>query len=61
MERKWTERKYQVQDNATVELKYLKYIVTQISFQNYYYLVHITNLMAQGGWAIIIICVFIQN
>ena len=34
MERKWTERKYHVQDNALVELKDVKCIVTQINSQH---------------------------
>ena len=59
--RKWTERKYHVQDNASVELKDVKFIATQINFQNYYFVVHIPNLMAQEGWVSIIICVLIQN
>ena len=38
-----------------------KCIVTQINSQNYPSMVHIPNLMVQGGWESIIICVFIQN
>ena len=49
MERKWTERKYHVQDNALVELKYVKCIVTQINSQHYPFVFHIPNFMAQRG------------
>ena len=49
MEIKWIERKYHVQDNAAVELKDLKFIVTQINSQNYPFVFHIPNRMAQGG------------
>ena len=49
MERKWIERNYHVQDNASVELKDVKIIVTQINSQHYPSVVHITNLMAQWG------------
>ena len=61
MERKWTEIKYHVQDNASVELKDVKCIVTQINSQHYPSVVQIPSLMVQGGWASIIICVLIQN
>ena len=61
MERKWTEIKYHVQDNAAVELKDVRCIVTQNNSQDYYFLVHIPNLMVQEVWVSIIICVLIQN
>ena len=48
MERKCTEKKYHVQYNASVELKDLQFIVTQISSQHYPSVVHLPNLMAQG-------------
>ena len=38
-----------------------KCIVTKINPENYNLVVHIPNLMAQGGWVSIIICVLIQN
>ena len=49
MEREWTERKYHVQDNAAAELKDVKNYLTQINYLNYYFVVHIPNLIAQGG------------
>ena len=60
MDRKWTERKYHVQDNATVEHKDVC-IVTLINFLDYHLMVHIKNLMEQGVSVSILIYVFIQN
>ena len=62
MERKWTEIKYHVQDNSAGELKDVKiYTVTEINFPAYHFLVHIPNLMAQGGLVRIIIYILIKN
>ena len=61
MNRKWTERKYHIQDNADVELKNVKCTIIQINSQHYPFVVHIPNLMVQGELASIIICVLIQN
>ena len=60
-ERKWTERKYHDQDIEFLELKDVKMYCTKINSQQYPSLVHIPNLMAQGGWARIIIYVLIQK
>ena len=49
METKWTERNYHVQDNAAVELKDVNIYCSTINSHNYYFLVHIPNLMAQEG------------
>ena len=38
-----------VQYNADVAHQYMTKIVTQINHQNYHFMVHITNLMSQGG------------
>ena len=35
-----------------------KFIVTQLNHQNYHFVAHIKNLMAQRGWVSIIICVW---
>ena len=61
MERKWTDRQYNVQDNADVSHEYVKMYCNTNQFPALPSVVHIPNLMAQGGWARIIICVLIQN
>ena len=61
MNRKWTERKYHVQDNADVELKDVKMYCNTNQFPTLPFVVHIPNLMVQGDSASIIICVLIQN
>ena len=38
-----------------------EFIVKQINYQNYHFVVHIPNLMAQGGRVSIIICFLIKN
>ena len=47
MERKCTDKQYHAQDNSDVEHKDAKSILTQINSQNYHFVVHIPNLMAQ--------------
>ena len=49
MEIKWTDRQYHVQDNSDVVHQDVKFFVTQINSQHYHFMVHIPNLMAQGG------------
>ena len=49
MKKKWTERKYHVQDNYAVELKYVKMYCNTNQFTALPFVVHILNLMAQGG------------
>ena len=61
MERKWIDRQYHVQDNADFANQEVKMYCKKSNPQNYHFVVHITNLMAQGGWVSIIIYVFIQN
>ena len=45
----------------TFNKKMWECIVTQLNSQNYHFVVHILNLIAQGGWVSIIICVLVQN
>ena len=61
MKRKWTERNYHVQDNASVELKDVKIYCNTNQSQHYPSVVHIPNFMVQRGLASIIICYLIQN
>ena len=49
MDLKWTERKYHVKDNTAVELKHVRIYCNKKNSQNYPSMVHITNLVAQGG------------
>ena len=49
MERKWTETQYHVQNNADVELKDVKMYCNTNQFPELSFLVHIPNLMVQGG------------
>ena len=49
MERKWTDRKYHIQDNDDFTHQDVKCIVTQNNSQHYRLVVHIPNLMAQEG------------
>ena len=49
MEIKWTERKYHVQDNSAVEIKDVKNYCNTNQFPALPPVVHIPNLMAQGG------------
>ena len=66
------EEKYSCKENGQKEIfmfrimllwksKMWKYIVTKINSQHYPFVVHIPNLMTQGGRVIIIICVLIKN
>ena len=48
MERKW-KKKYHVHDDATVELKDVKMYCNTNQFPSLSFMVHISNLMAQGG------------
>ena len=49
MERKYTDRQYHVQDNAAVEQQYVKIYCNTSHSHNYFFMVHIPNLMAQRG------------
>ena len=46
---KWTDREYNVQDNADVAQKYVKMYCNITNSQHYHFVVQITNLMAWGG------------
>ena len=61
MERKWTERHHHVQDNADVAHKDVRMNCNTNQFPELLFVVHITNLVTQGDWVSIIICVLIRN